>query len=69
MASLAAVSDTFVCGSCNSTYHDLVAFLEHKRSTSCAVTVNYDSIETQENITVLAQGPPLGNKIACHLYF
>ena len=54
MASSAAVCDTFICGSCNTAFSDLVTFLEHKRSTSCGVTLPYSS-HAQENATLLAE--------------
>lgn len=47
--------DTFICGSCDTSFHDLVTFLEHKRSTSCGVNVAYDPETTQGDVTVLAE--------------
>lgn len=57
MASSVVATDTFICGTCNTSFNDLVAFLEHKRSTECAVTLPYSSVDPQENVTVLAEAP------------
>lgn len=55
---LLMATDTFICGSCSTEFHDLVAFLEHKRSTSCGVTLQYNSASADDNnVTVLAEAP------------
>lgn len=55
MATPHVITDTFICGSCQTYFNDLVTFLEHKRSTSCGVTVAYDAAVQDRNVTVLAE--------------
>ena len=58
MATPQVTSDTFICGSCQKYFNNLVTFLEHKRSTSCGVTVQFSSEEAQSgSITVLTEAP------------
>ena len=61
MATPHVASDTFICGTCQAYFNDLVTFLEHKRSTSCGVTVPYNSEVQSENVTVLAEAPTVEN--------
>lgn len=61
MATPHVASDTFICGTCQAYFNDLVTFLEHKRSTTCGVTVPYDSQVQNENVTVLAEAPSSGD--------
>ncbi|XP_067933010.1 zinc finger protein ZFAT-like [Watersipora subatra] len=56
--SLPAVApDTFICGSCSTTFDNLVTFLEHKKSSSCGVTLPYDASIVEDNVTLLAEAP------------
>lgn len=58
MATPQVATDTFICGNCQKYFNDLVTFLEHKRSTSCGVTVQFSSEEAQSGtITVLTEAP------------
>lgn len=42
-------SDTFICGTCQKYFNDLVNFLEHKRSTTCGVKMTYTTDHEDPN--------------------